>query len=95
VITHVHTGDNVAHRDDLPHSLVSDRISGRQRRSSPRDSEVEVTTWHQPGLDQSLLWLRDLRLGDVAPSVSPGLVERQLTHLSMLSDRSPIVPRFR
>jgi hypothetical protein len=63
---------------------MPDRVSRRQRRCAPRNRDVEVAAGHRQRPDQRLLRVGDLRIGDVAPSVSTGLFERQLPHSSIL-----------
>jgi hypothetical protein len=60
------------------------RSPARQRRCAPRNSDVEVAAGHRQRPDQRLLRVGDLRVGDVAPSVSASLFERQLPHSSIL-----------
>ena len=75
---------DVTDRDNLRYAFMSDRVSRRQRRSAPRHRDVEVAAGHRQRPDQRLLRLGDLWVGDVTPSVSAGLFERQLPHSSIL-----------
>jgi TetR/AcrR family transcriptional regulator, lmrAB and yxaGH operons repressor len=63
---------------------MADCMPGRHGQSAVDDRDVEVAAGHLQRPDQRLSRRGDLRVGDLAPLVSPGFFERQLPHFSIL-----------